>query len=121
MTFPLFSGEFLTDSKEHGKECSKLANDALRCELVILNGSAKMFGLLSDGYDFAVETWSYNAVFTDLVDDKEIFSTVGSHLNLIVEVPVPLSDFQSVLDSWSSAKSIQTGHNPEEHSCVAEF
>jgi hypothetical protein len=51
LTFPSFSGEFLTDSGNHGEGCSKI-DSGLVCNLEILSGDSQMFGLLSEGYDF---------------------------------------------------------------------
>ena len=86
VTFPGFTGEMLTDSRDHGSECSMLGS-SLICELTIMKGSAQMFGLLSDGYDFATSAWTHSSSFASTSDNAVIHVEQGTQTDLIIEVP----------------------------------
>ena len=121
LTFSSFTGEFLTDSNDHGVGCS-IVDSSLICDLQIAQGASAFFGLLTDGYDFDGEAWTYQATFKSLADNSEIFSTSGSNDDRVVFMPVPLSDFQSSFNSWSSSQSVAPGsYDASEIKCAARF
>ena len=49
-----------------------MENGSLVCDLDIVQGSALSFGLLSDGYDFAMQEWSYALSFVENVSNTVI-------------------------------------------------